>query len=39
MRTRREVLAATADRLSDSDRAKLMGGNVTRIYKWAPSKG
>ena len=27
------------ERLSDSDRAKLMGGNVTRIYKWAPSKG
>jgi predicted TIM-barrel fold metal-dependent hydrolase len=25
-----------ADRLSDSDRATLMGGALTRIYKWAP---
>jgi predicted TIM-barrel fold metal-dependent hydrolase len=24
------------DRLSDSDRATLMGGTLTRIYKWAP---
>lgn len=24
------------DRLSDSDRAKLMGGSLQRIYKWAP---
>jgi predicted TIM-barrel fold metal-dependent hydrolase len=24
------------DRLSDSDRATLMGGSLTRIYKWAP---
>jgi len=26
------------DRLSDSDRATLMGGALTRIYKWAPAK-
>jgi predicted TIM-barrel fold metal-dependent hydrolase len=26
------------DRLSDSDRATLMGGTASRIYKWAPSK-
>ncbi len=26
------------DRLSDSDRAALMGDTLTRIYKWAPSK-
>jgi len=26
------------DRLSDSDRARLMGGSLTRIYNWAPSK-
>lgn len=26
------------DRLSDSDRATLMGGSLTRIYKWAPAK-
>ena len=26
------------DRLSDSDRATLMGGTLTRIYNWAPSK-
>ena len=26
------------DRLSDSDRATLMGGSVQRIYKWAPKK-
>ncbi len=26
------------DRLSDSDRATLMGGTLTRIYKWAPGK-
>ncbi len=26
------------DRLSDSDRATLMGGTLTRIYKWAPKK-
>jgi predicted TIM-barrel fold metal-dependent hydrolase len=24
------------DRLSDSDRATLMGGSLTRIYRWAP---
>ncbi|MDR3079409.1 MAG: amidohydrolase [Streptomyces sp.] len=24
------------DRLSDSDRAKLMGGTLTRIYRWEP---
>ncbi len=24
------------DRLSDSDRATLMGGTLTRVYKWAP---
>jgi L-fuconolactonase len=27
------------DRLSDSDRATLMGGTLQRIYDWAPSKG
>jgi L-fuconolactonase len=26
------------DRLSDSDRATLMGGTLERIYKWSPSK-
>jgi predicted TIM-barrel fold metal-dependent hydrolase len=26
------------DRLSDSDRATLMGGALTRIYNWAPTK-
>lgn len=26
------------DRLSDSDRATLMGGTAQRIYRWAPSK-
>jgi len=26
------------DRLSDSDRAMLMGGALQRIYKWAPTK-
>lgn len=26
------------DRLSDSDRAALMGGTVTRIYDWSPAK-
>lgn len=26
------------DRLSDSDRATLMGGSLTRIYGWAPPK-
>jgi len=26
------------DRLTDADRAKLMGGTVTRIYGWAPGK-
>ena len=26
------------DRLTDSDRAKLMGGSLTKIYNWAPSK-
>jgi predicted TIM-barrel fold metal-dependent hydrolase len=26
------------DRLSDNDRAKLMGGTVERVYKWGPSK-
>ena len=25
------------DRLSDSDRAALMGGTLTRLYQWAPS--
>jgi L-fuconolactonase len=25
------------DRLSDSDKARLMGESLTRIYKWAPS--
>jgi predicted TIM-barrel fold metal-dependent hydrolase len=26
------------DRLSDSDRARLMGGSLQRIYHWSPSK-
>ena len=26
------------DRLSDSDRAALMGGTLERVYKWSPSK-
>jgi predicted TIM-barrel fold metal-dependent hydrolase len=26
------------DRLSDSDRAALMGDSLTRIYNWSPSK-
>ncbi len=26
------------DRLSDSDRATLMGGTLTKVYGWAPSK-
>jgi len=26
------------DRLSDSDRAALMGGSLTRVYNWSPSK-
>jgi L-fuconolactonase len=25
-------------RLSDSDRAALMGGTLEKVYKWAPSK-
>jgi predicted TIM-barrel fold metal-dependent hydrolase len=27
-----------ADRLSDSDRAKLMGGTASRVYNWSPAK-
>jgi L-fuconolactonase len=27
-----------ADRLSDSDRAALMGGSLARVYGWSPSK-
>lgn len=27
-----------SDRLSDADRAALMGGTLQRIYRWAPSK-
>ncbi len=27
------------DRLSDSDRAALMGGSLARVYNWSPSKG
>jgi L-fuconolactonase len=27
-----------ADRLSDSDRARLMGGTVSKVYSWSPSK-
>jgi predicted TIM-barrel fold metal-dependent hydrolase len=27
-----------ADRLSDSDRAKLMVGTATRVYNWSPSQ-
>ena len=28
----------TTDRLSDSDRAALMGGTLERVYSWAPSR-
>jgi len=28
----------TTDRLSDSDRATLMGGSLMRVYKWTPGK-
>src|SRR5260221_2354380 len=27
-----------SDRLSDSDRAALMGGTLTRVYNWSPAK-
>ncbi|MBV9374735.1 MAG: amidohydrolase family protein [Alphaproteobacteria bacterium] len=27
-----------ADRLSDGDRARLMGGTASRIYGWSPPK-
>jgi hypothetical protein len=27
------------DRLSDSDRVRLMGGTVQKVYNWSPSKG
>jgi predicted TIM-barrel fold metal-dependent hydrolase len=27
------------DRLSDSDRAALMGGTLSRVYNWSPTKG
>jgi predicted TIM-barrel fold metal-dependent hydrolase len=27
------------DRLSDTDRAALMGETLTRMYNWSPSKG
>jgi len=27
------------DRLSDSDKAALMGGSLQRVYRWVPSKG
>ena len=26
------------DKLSDSDRAKLMGGTASKVYKWSPGK-
>ena len=26
------------DRLSDGDRTALMGGTLTRVYNWSPSK-
>jgi hypothetical protein len=32
-----EVFRVT-DRLSDGDRAKLMGGTLSRVYNWSPSK-
>jgi predicted TIM-barrel fold metal-dependent hydrolase len=32
-----EAFRAT-DRLSDSDRARLMGGTLQQIYKWSPTK-
>ena len=38
--TYKEGVAAfrVTKRLSDNDRAKLMGGTLERVYKWAPSK-
>ena len=27
------------DRLSKAERAALMGGTLTKIYRWAPQKG
>lgn len=27
------------DRLSDADRARLMGGSLARIYNWSPGGG
>jgi hypothetical protein len=26
------------DRISDTDKVKLMGGNVARIYGWSPTR-
>jgi hypothetical protein len=28
----------TTDRLSESERVALMGGTLTKIYRWSPSK-
>jgi predicted TIM-barrel fold metal-dependent hydrolase len=38
--TYKEGVAAfrVTNRLSDNDRAKLMGGTLERVYKWVPSK-
>ena len=27
------------DRLSDEDKATLMGGTLQRVYQWSPAKG
>ena len=38
--TCKEVVAAfrVTNRLSDNERAKLMGGTLERVYTWVPSK-
>lgn len=35
--SRSGVLRVT-DRLSDGERAHLMGGTLTRVYNWSPAK-
>jgi L-fuconolactonase len=38
--TYKEAVAAfrVTNRLSDNERAKLMGGTLERVYTWVPSK-
>ena len=31
--------SALTDRLTDADRAALMGGTLTKVYGWAPGRG